>query len=72
MVSKRFLKQFCQVRYKQGGGNLCQREYVILVAKKKTSVEEKSVLMGTSYAQIVFMADFSGQHAQHAHYVESL
>lgn len=45
---------------------------MILVAKKKTSVGEKSVLMGTSYAQIVFMADFSGQHAQHAHYVESL
>jgi hypothetical protein len=50
----------------------CQRENVMLVVKKRMFVEEKYVLMGTSYVQVVFMVDFSDQHEQHAHYVGNL
>jgi len=47
------------------GGSICQREYVMLVAKKKMCGEERYARMAISYARHVFTAGFSARHAYH-------
>ena len=56
----------------RASGDLCQEEYVMLVARKKMFVEERFVLKAISYAQSAFTVDFLGQHVHLAHCVESL
>jgi len=46
----------------RGGKNLCQKEYVLLVEKRKTFGKEKYAKKGTSYVTFVLLENLHVQY----------
>lgn len=61
------LSQRNELIMNNGGDKKCQKENVMLVAKKRMYLEEKCVQMGILYAEHVIFRE----EVHHVHYVKS-